>query len=135
MCVCANVRYARRSLYTRTTSGNGACDLCVNAVVVSKLYVVRLITCVRTKSSNLHFPFAVETSRLRVSGVINAGPFLSAFTSSGISPVSFVMSVGLFVCPSVRVCQRMSHCTSLHEIRYWDFMRSVEIIRIWLKLN
>jgi hypothetical protein len=43
------------------------------------------------------------------SGVINVGPFLGAFASSGITLVSFVICVGLSVCPSVRLCQRTSY--------------------------
>lgn len=135
MCVCANIIYTRRGLTPGLRVELAHVTFAPASSAVSKLYVFRLITCVRTKSSNLRFPFAVETSRLRVLGVINVGPFLGAFTSSGISPVSFVMSVGLSVCPTVRVCQRASHWTGSHEIWHWDFMRSVDKIRIWLKSN
>jgi hypothetical protein len=99
MCVCANITYTRRGLTPRLRVELAHVTFASTLSTVSKLYVFRLITCVRKKSSNLRVPFAVETSRLRVLEVINVGPFLGAFTSSGISLVSFVMSVGLSVCP------------------------------------
>jgi len=130
MCVCANITYSRRGLTSglRVELAHVTCASTPSAF--SKLYVFRLITCVLKKSSNLRFPFAVETSRLRVSGVINVGLFLGTFASSGVSPVSFAMSVGLSVCPSIRLCQRASHCTCLQKIWYRGFMRSVEKIPI-----
>jgi hypothetical protein len=115
MCVFANITYTRRGLTSGLRVELAHVTFASTPPAVSKLHVFRLITCVRKKRGNLRFPFAVETNRLRVSEVINVGAFLDAFASSGISPVSFVMSVGLSVCPSIRVCQCASHCTCLQK--------------------
>jgi hypothetical protein len=103
MCVCANTTYMRRDVTPGLRVELAHVTFASTPSAVSHLVCLPVDYVCPNEKQWFAYLLPWKRSRLRVSGVINVGPFLGALASSRITPVSLVMSVGLSVRPSFRV--------------------------------